>query len=156
MKNPYSLEYYVERIAHFLKGVRTRKNLTQTEIARSLKISVSTVSRLESQKLDSMTLDNLLKMSSLAEMRLSNFFLYLEKNSDSQGNNLAPWQKDAIEGLAKLKIRTRLLFIKKFLLESSVEKQELLFCILIELTNVKESSLEKLLDLVSDLNKKGS
>lgn len=155
MKSSYTLEYYVQRIAHFLKGVRTRKNLTQTEIAKSLKLSVSTISRLESQKLDSMTLDNLLCMSSLAEMRLSNFFLYLEKNSNSSNNNeLAPWQKDAIEGLAKLKTRTRLLFLKKFLMESSIEKQELLIGLLVELAELQKTSLVKLTDLISDLKGK--
>jgi transcriptional regulator with XRE-family HTH domain len=153
MKIEYPIEFYVERISHFLKGIRTRKNLTQIEISKSTKISISTISRLESKKVDSMTLDNLLRLSSLAEMRLSNFFLYLEKNFDNQGKDLAPWQKDAIGVLEKLKTRTRLLFIKKVLMESSPNKREMLLDSLVELSNLSEATLEKLVDLIRDLKK---
>ncbi len=148
MKNTYSLDYYVQRIAHFLKGIRLRKKLTQTEIARTIKVSVSSISRLESQKLDSMNLENLLRMSNLANMTLSSFFLYLEENFDHQGDYLAPWQKDTIESLAKLKTKTRLLFIKKVLIESSSHKQELLFSLLNEFSDLEDQAIEKLFDFV--------
>ncbi len=149
--NEKPIEFYVKRISHFMRGIRLGKNLTQSDIARSIEVSISTVSRIEAERLDSMTLDNLLKMSRLAEMRFSNFVLYLERNFGNEGYDLAPWQREAISALAKLNYRTRLKLIKKFLLGNSTSKQDRLIELMIELSDLKESTIDRLFEFVTDL-----
>lgn len=153
MNEKEKFEFYVQRVAHFLKGMRSRKNLTQTQMARMIRVSISTISRLESNKLDSLNLEALIRLSILADMSLSSFFLYLENNSGLNLAQLPPWQRDILESLSRMKTRSRLLFNKNFLQGCSEKKQDLIIDFIEELTKYDESSLNRMLILFQELKK---
>ncbi len=152
LKNPdYSLSFYAGRISHFLRSIRSYKKLTQTGIAKHLKVSVSTISRAESEKLDSIDLDLLLGLASLAEMRLPNFILYLEK-CDTKDGDLSPWQRQILESFAELKTITRTRFIKNVLIGLPSEKRDLLLDLVVDLAQLNDPLLESLCQFLKNIN----
>lgn len=156
MEEKFTHEYFVERIAHFIIGMRQRNDLTQKHISKITAISISTLSRMEGKKTDSMTLYNLLKLAKLGDMTTpSSFFLYLEQNYNKQKTiGLVPWQADILKSFEKMNTMTRVSFQTVFLKEADLERQEKLINTLIEISQIDQDVLDGILALVTKLNKK--
>jgi transcriptional regulator with XRE-family HTH domain len=135
-------EYFALRITHFLKGYRKKKNLTQTEMAKLLETSKSTVSRLEKND-EKQVLHTLVLMENFGKlegMSLGEFLSYLdlkEQKTDS-GSTLFPWQKILLNRFLTMKQSIRLDVVTE-LMPQDAKKLEFLFSFLVAFNRLSES-----------------
>jgi len=144
MDNLEKANFYSTRIIHFIKGYRQRKTLTQTDLAKKIGSTKSTVSRIENDQ-DKQIANILIILNNLANlesMSLSQFFKYIENEEQDNASELFPWQKIVLEKLQTVKQSVRLELICSVFNELSDEKFEEMINLLNSLSKLSPGQLE--------------
>ena len=147
-------DYFAMRIKHFLTGYRKKNELTQSELAKNIGTTKSTVSRIENNQDKHVTqvLSMLERLGQLEDMDLGAFLAYLDaKNTASESSELFPWQRTVLKSLVDVKQSLRLDFITELMpLETS--ELEGLLSLLIQIHRLSPNSKELISKLVHELH----
>lgn len=138
--------YFALRINHFLKGFRRKNQLTQTELATQIRVTKSTVSRIENgqDKQILETLSMLERIGQLENMDLGVFLAYLDASSTANpGGQLFPWQSATLDALAGIKQSLRLDLTTEVMSKNTKEIERLME-LLVHINRLPESSLQAL------------
>jgi len=141
------------RIKHFLTGYRKKKELTQSELAKQLGTTKSTVSRIENNQEKHVTqvLSMLERLGQLEDMDLGAFLAYLDaKNTVSESNELFPWQRTVLKSLVDVKQSLRLDFVTELMPLETGELENLL-ALMVQLHRLSPNSRELISKLVKEL-----
>lgn len=138
--------YFALRINHFLKGFRRKNQLTQTELATQIRVTKSTVSRIENgqDKQILETLSMLERIGQLENMDLGAFLAYLDASSTAKpAGQLFPWQSATLDALAGIKQSLRLDLTTEVMSKNTKEIERLIE-LLVHINRLPESSLQAL------------